>query len=741
MCLYHRRPEMKQTILDLCFAEARQGHVDLALLRLEDLLQDFGRDSQILYEKALITWEFLGRGRETGDQFRQAYAADPCHAYAAQNASYLAEDAQAFREWVEIARMISPRHDPWVSRVPNILSELDQGASYQELLIDAAHHHQEAKRFGKAAAAAELALLAGELPPDREANLRWGRAHSLRALDREAHQAQEARFEAFPPEERLTLQEAVRELERAQELDPYMPELRNLRAAWLILLGRYEEAVASTEAAIQLRPHLYAGPHINKAQALLNLGRIGEAQLAAQEALKQAQASGVPVDLEQASFFVRKTQNPTVHQTRDYEQHIRSWGRLSSREVTEVLSHRKLSLSRYGREVLARFHSLSPLNQGAILLMAELLSGGDRDILAEVSKNIHKSETEVRQAMVSAALTLTVHTNGVLPRDAARFLVAVLLEDPELPAIRLAYRSLILAPAAAGSPAWAWLPERMERELARLQPDLPGLIARQDPPDEVEKEQARRSILKDFKEIPTVPEWLETRAKLGNLLSRQMSRLDHCLSRLRQALDEARKDGAKAVVLKDGEALFQKLAGSPGDGALEVYRQLPGDLTVVENFLAAWKPGEAPGAYKIFKSAEKIREELLELQRLVDNRPPEVFEEIVKDLMGPRSVIRPFQERGFTESQIPGEPSSSSKPPYPPRPGSGPDRRGEMPLDNRSSTLGWLACLLTLALLLSARFFSIFTLSWFLTILASLGLSIVIGTSLANLIKRNPKDR
>jgi tetratricopeptide (TPR) repeat protein len=741
MRLYHRLPEMKQATLDLCFAEARHGHVDLALLRLDDLLQDFGRDPQILYGKALITEEFLGRGKEAGELFRQAYEADPCHAYAAQNASYLAEDARAFREWVEIARKISPRHDPWVSRVPYILAELDQGDSYQELLIDVAHNHQEAKRFGKAAAIAELALLPGGLPPDREANLRWGRAHSLRALDREAQQAREARFEAFPPEERLTLQEAVLELEQAQELDPYMPELGNLRAAWLILLGRNEEAVASAEAAIQLRPHLYAGPHINKAHALLNLGRIGEAQTAAQEALKQAKASGVPVDLEQAHFFVRETQNPTVHQPWDYEQHIGSWRSLGSRAVAEALSHNKLSLSRYGQEVLALFRSLSPLNQGAIFLMAELLSHVDSDILAEVAKNTPDADREVRQAMVGAALSLTVHASGVLPRDTARFLVAVLLEDPELPAVRAAYRNLILAPAAAGPQAWARLPELMERELARLQPDLPGLIARQEPPDEAEKEQARLSLLKDFQEISTLPERLEPGDRPANLLSRQMSHLAHCLSRLRQALDEALKDGAEALVLKDAEALFQKLAGAPGDGAREVCRQLPVALAEVENFLVAWKPGEAPGVHKIFKAAEKIREELLELQRLVGEMQKEVVVEKIKGLMRPSPAIRPFQERGLTENQIPGEPSSSTRPPYPVWPDSEPDWRITTPLDHRALALGWLVCFLTLALLLSARFFNMFTLSWFLTIPVALGLSLVVGTFLAQLIIRNQKHR
>jgi tetratricopeptide (TPR) repeat protein len=740
MRLYHRRPDMKQATLDLCFAEARYGHVDLALLRLDDLLQDFGRDPQILYEKALITWEFLGRGREAGKLFRQAYDTDPCHAYAAQNASYLAEDTRAFRKWVEIAQKISPRHDPWVSRVPYILAELDQGDSYQELLLGAASHHEEARGFGKAAAVAELALLAGELPPDREVNLRSSRATSLRALDREAHQSREARYEAFPPEERLTLQEAVRELERAQELDPYMPELRNLRAAWLILLDRNEEAVASAEAAIQLRPHLYAGPHINKAHALLNLGRIGEAKAAAQEALKEAQASGVPVDLEQAHFFVRGTQNPTVHQPWDYEEHIRSWRSLGSRAATEALSHNKLFLPRYGRKVLALFRSLSPLNQGAIFLMAELLSQVDPAILAEVAKNIPDADREVRQAMVGAALSLTVHASGVMPRDTARFLVAVLLEDPELPAVRAAYRNLILAPAAAGPPAWAMLPELMERELARLHPDLPGLIARQEPPAEAEKEQARLFLLKDFQEIPHLPERLETRDRRANLLSRQMSRLAHCSSRLGQALDEARQDGAKAAVLKDAEALFQKLAGAPGDGAREVIRQLPADLAAVENFLTAWKPGEAPGVHKIFKAAEKIREEFLELQRLVGEMQTEVVVQEIKGLMGPIPAIRPFQERGLTEDLIPGEPLSSTRPPYPVRPDSEPDWRITTTPDHRALTLGWLACFLTLALLLSARFFNMFTLSWFLTIPAALGLSLVVGASLAHLIIRNSKD-
>jgi tetratricopeptide (TPR) repeat protein len=736
MRFYHRRPEMKQATLDRCFTEARNGYVDLALLRLGDLLQDFDQDPQVIYEKGLITWEFLGQGGEAGDLFRQAYAADPCHAYAAQNASYLAKHDGDFRVWVEIALKISARHDPWVSQVPRILAELDHGASYQELLIEEADYYYKAKKFGKSAAAGELAFLADFLPPDLEVNVRLGRANSLRALDREAHYAREGRFEAFPPEERLALQEAIRELERAQTADPYMPEIRNLQAAWFILLGRHEEAVSSADEAIRLRPHLYAGPLINKAHALLNLSRAGEANQVAQEALKQAQASGVPGDLKQARFYLQKTQNPTDHHPWEYEEHLRQWRNRTSRAAAEAVSHMNLSLSRYGTEVLSRFRSLSSLNQGAIFLMAELLSQVDSDILSEVFINFPKPEEEVRQAMVGAALSLLGQASGVLPRDAARFLVGVLLEDPLLPAARTAYRHWILTPVASGPPSWSRLPELMERALARIQPDLPGLIARQEPIVEDEREQAWKALLKDFQEIPALPEQLEIKDRQAYLLSRQMSRLEHCLGRLGQSLEEASKDGMEVGVHKRAQALFQNLAGTPGDGAREVYQQLPFDLAAVEDFLATWKPGDAPGVFKILQATEKIREELRKLQKLVDDTPPEVFEEIVRGLPMPRPVVRPFPKRNFPENLIPGDftsPRTSSDPVQTESAGRG---TGTTQMNHRALALGWWACLITLALSLGARSLNLFTLSWLLTLPLALGLSLLVGVSLAHLLSR-----
>jgi hypothetical protein len=105
-----------------------------------------------------------------------------------------------------------------------------------------------------------------------------------------------------------------------------------------------------------------------------------------------------------------------------------------------------------------------------------------------------------------AALYLAAHSSGVQRRDAARLLALMALavaEDPQT--ARQFYRWNVLEPSAAAADEMAQLDVLVREQLARMQSVLPGLIAEQEPVDEVGRERARRLILSQFTGPPPEP--------------------------------------------------------------------------------------------------------------------------------------------------------------------------------------------------------------------------------------------
>ncbi|MBK9681528.1 MAG: hypothetical protein IPO69_22180 [Saprospiraceae bacterium] len=71
------------------FIDAKQGRVYLALLRLQDLTEEFPEDAHVIYAEALLRMEFLGQGMIAQPLFKKAFQLENKLKEAACNATLL----------------------------------------------------------------------------------------------------------------------------------------------------------------------------------------------------------------------------------------------------------------------------------------------------------------------------------------------------------------------------------------------------------------------------------------------------------------------------------------------------------------------------------------------------------------------------------------------------------------------------------------------------------------------------
>jgi len=505
MRLYHRSQDDKVNGIKRCFFDARHGRVSLALMRLQDLDDEFPEDPQVTYAEGLIRIDYLGQGIAARALFERAYQCDNTHAFAAHNATKFARDEQEFRRWAEISLSVAPDDQTFRQIVTRMLNRLDSGVSYWELLAQGSQQSHEAKRFGESAALLELALLAGEMRPDEGVNARRHRAQSLRALDEEAHLYRTALREAFPPEERLALREALTELEKAISLDEYDPELWNLKSAWCSLLGRYEEAIRCADRAIELRPSHYPKPHQKKANALWGLEGYKEALECAEEALRQAESSRSAEDLTQARKIIEAYSTPPrTPGLGDMEPVIVHIVNAAQTTSDEEIGQWRGSIEGLVGGVLTRAGLVrGDRSMEYVPIMAELLSDFTPETVFRIILGTAEKDQGVYEHCLHAALYVAACSEGVRQRDAARYLVLAIFGALEGPTIRNVYRQAILEPSASARGEMSRLDAIMRQELGRINPLFPRLIADQEPVDEAGRERAARTILSRFSDMPS----------------------------------------------------------------------------------------------------------------------------------------------------------------------------------------------------------------------------------------------
>ena len=97
---YQRDRDDKNNSINRCFTDAEQGRIELALLRIADLLEEFPNDANVLYARGLLHRDSLGYGLKARDDFEKAsHAANPgeeVHGLATCNVATLARSYEEF---------------------------------------------------------------------------------------------------------------------------------------------------------------------------------------------------------------------------------------------------------------------------------------------------------------------------------------------------------------------------------------------------------------------------------------------------------------------------------------------------------------------------------------------------------------------------------------------------------------------------------------------------------------------
>lgn len=231
--LFKIQPVQRESYGARAYIEADRGWASVALRRLEQLLRDYPDDAKTLVAIGHIRESFLGEGLGALALYERAFAANPRHPLAAAYATMLARDEEEFAKWTALTKTNTPESDK-NELFEKIRARMeDWGEPYAEILREGAASQANGGEPGLCAAILEIVLQIPNSRARNEVETHRNRAQALRALDAAADRARKSRIEYFAPDERLALHNAVAEIDRAIELDPYDAELWNLKSAWL----------------------------------------------------------------------------------------------------------------------------------------------------------------------------------------------------------------------------------------------------------------------------------------------------------------------------------------------------------------------------------------------------------------------------------------------------------------------------------------------------------------------------
>jgi hypothetical protein len=498
---YQSDHEDKINSINRCFFDAEHGWVQLALDRLADVRREFLEDGQVEYAEALIRKDFLGQGNLAEEFFLKALRADPSHKFAAFNSGKYARSWDEFQRQASVARRTCAG-DPDLRFFWQI-EESARDLEYKDILAQAAQQYHAHGRYGESAAFAELSLAAGRHSLENELALIKGRAMALRQLDKAAAESRETRGEGFPPEERKALKEALAELGKAIELDPEDHMLWNFQSAWMILLGRWDEATAAADKALSLAPEGYIKPLTNKGFALAAKGLKDAARGEYQRAFNMATALGAEGrgDREISERALEDLAKPLMTD----DEALKAIAERITRGAN-LIAHQEMAQwqgSQEGTEVLEGLRKRctaagSDWSDAYLRIVYEMLiffcpASAWISIL-----KLSESNSTAYQHCLYGVIHIAAHERSMVARDACRFLVYLILGALEPARIRHSYREAILAPAAADPRGFGPLAERMRSELTSTFPNIVRLVADQSPLTTDELEYACRVTLGRF---------------------------------------------------------------------------------------------------------------------------------------------------------------------------------------------------------------------------------------------------
>ena len=109
---YQRDQDDKINSVNRCFTDAEQGRIELALVRIGDVLEEFPNDASVLYARGLLQRDSLGSGSKAREDFERAYQFASQRAevrsLAACNTALLARSYEEFEKWSTITLEILP---------------------------------------------------------------------------------------------------------------------------------------------------------------------------------------------------------------------------------------------------------------------------------------------------------------------------------------------------------------------------------------------------------------------------------------------------------------------------------------------------------------------------------------------------------------------------------------------------------------------------------------------------------
>jgi hypothetical protein len=293
------------------------------------------------------------------------------------------------------------------------------------------------------------------------------------------------------------------------------------------LLERYSDALKAAMRAIEIRDP-YAKAHINAATALVGLGRQVEGLQQIDEALHQATAVGDDRDIDQARTLKHAFTNPASKPSLDallplLQEFLGSSDRISKAEMEREHSP-GFGIDKVTRRLLLHSGKIrGALGIGYVPMIAELLSDFTPETVRIVIATGQQSASSLYEAWLAAVVYLAAKCDGAERRDAARLFVLLLISSLDARRIRGMYREYILA-TSEGSQGELHLDPVIRTELARVHPQLPALIADQQPIEPHERQRAIHEILSSLTGPTPAPnpsaEEVVARRSKGGLLRR-----------------------------------------------------------------------------------------------------------------------------------------------------------------------------------------------------------------------------
>ncbi len=117
-----------------------------------------------------------------------------------------------------------------------------------------------------------------------------------------------------------------------------------------------------------------------------------------------------------------------------------------------------------------------------------------------------------------------------------------------------------------------------------------------------------------------------THAHYSIPLERQMARIGDLTRTLEQSVQNGHHADADASMLDDAARLISDIDGRPGDGAVEVYRDLDRNTETAQTFVNKWQHITDNSSLDVLAAAQETLAALQEMQQQIADTPEDVMQ-------------------------------------------------------------------------------------------------------------------